>query len=590
MKTILTTLNAKYIHTSLALRWLYVANKDLFNISFKEYVIKENIRKIADDLLYSDPDIIGIGIYIWNVEKSAELISILKTLKPKLIIIAGGPEVSYEPEYFLNNMQIDFVISGEGEFVLGQLLSTIENIHSEAHSSINIESVSYRGNISKTIAKADLEMLTALPSPYMLNDSKADMYSPSPDKASTDLDLLSSDMIERDSEDRKNRLVYFETSRGCPYQCGYCLSSLEKGVRYFPMRYITDNLEYLIKNNARRIKFLDRTFNLNKNHTREIFDFLIGQHRPGLSFQFEIYADLLDDDTIDYINEKLPPHYFRFEIGIQSTYEPTNKAVNRKQDFELLAGNIRKIMEGGKIDLHLDLIAGLPFETFDRFKKSFNDVFALRAKEVQLGFLKMLRGTSLRHNAKLYGYEYNENAPYEIRYHNDITSEELKRIHAAEHTLEKYWNSGKFRQTMLALFDTKYKNRYFELFDEIGQYYEEQKLPGHGYHLEDIFLNLHNFLQSRSIDMFNELRKDYYSCFKIRPHGFWINCLEKKTRKQLLHHIANDKEFLKYHEIDRKIVEKHTAIDLLDDNEYLLTIFCNDGNRENPIFISYTIK
>ena len=558
MKTILTTLNAKYIHTSLALRWLYVANKNRFDIAFKEYVIKEDIYIIADDLLSKNPDIIGIGVYIWNVDKSAELISVLKSKKPELVIIVGGPEVSYEPEFFLKSMQIDFVISGEGEFVLGELLSAIENKLSH---NIEIESVSSPNKISRTVAKVDLEKLANLPSPYMLNE---------------------------DAVDRNNRLIYFETSRGCPYQCGYCLSSLESGVRYFPMQYILQNIKYFIENNAKQIKFLDRTFNLNKNHTKAIFDFLIEQYRPGLSFQFEIYADLLNDDIIDYLNKYLPPNYFRFEIGIQSTYEPTNQAVNRKQNFELLTNNIRKIMAGGKIDLHLDLIAGLPYETFERFKKSFNDVFSLQAKEVQLGFLKMLRGTSLRHNAKLYGYKYKENAPYEIKQNNDITPEEIKRIHAAEHALEKYWNSGKFKRTMQLLFGTKYKNRYFELFDEVGQYYEKHNLPEHGYHLEDVFLNLHNFLQSHDIDLFKYLREDYYSCFRIRPHGFWKNSMDKKMRKQLLYLIGNNKEFLKHYKINRKIIEKHTAIDHLNDNEYLLTIFCNDGSRENPLFINYT--
>ena len=561
MKTIVTTLNAKYIHTSLALRWLYVANKDRFDISFREYVIKEDILKIASDLLSCEPDVIGIGIYIWNVDKSAELISILKSLKPELIIIAGGPEVSYEPGHFLNNMQIDYVISGEGEFVLRDLLSALEK--GSDNTTINIEGVSHLNNISKTVTKADLKKLAALPSPYML---------------------------EEDAADRNNRLTYFETSRGCPYQCGYCLSSLEKGVRYFPMKYISQNLDYLIKNNARQIKFLDRTFNLNKDHTKTIFEFLINQYKPGLSFQFEIYADLLDDETIDFLNNNLPASYFRFEIGIQSTYEPANTAINRKQNFPLLTSNIRKLMAGGKVDLHLDLIAGLPHESFERFKNSFNDVFALQAKEVQLGFLKMLRGTALRHNANTYGYEYNEKAPYEIKSNSDITSIEIARIHAAEHALEKYWNSGKFKRSMEVLFKKEYKAKYFELFDEIGQYYEKHKLPEHGYHLEDVFLNLHKFLQSKNIDIFDKLRKDYYSCFRIRPHGFWENRLDKKYRKQLLHHIAGDNDLLKQYNIDRKTIEKHSVIDLLDENKYLLTIFFADDSRPNPLFIDYAIR
>lgn len=547
MKTILTTLNAKYIHTSLALRWLYVANRDKHDISIREYVIKEDPVRIAEDILASDPDIIGISVYIWNVEKSKQLVAALKERNPKLIIILGGPEVTYEPEYFLKYWAIDYIISGEGEFVLGELLSAIKH-----DKPTEIDGVSHVGHISRTVVKADLEKLSVLPSPYTLEEDKAEM---------------------------KNRLLYFETSRGCPYQCQYCLSSLEKGVRYFPQEYIFDNLGHLIGNGARQIKFLDRTFNLNKEHTKDIFNFLIKNHRSGLSIQFEIYADLLTDEMIDYLNDTLPEKYFRFEIGIQSTYEPTNAAVKRKQDFALLAGNIRKLMAGGKIDLHLDLIAGLPYETLERFIKSFNDVFELRGKEVQLGFLKMLRGTALRRDSDRYGYKYSPLAPYEIQYNNDISKEELERIHEAEHALEKYWNSGKFTRTMKVLTDTYYKGRYFELFDEIGHYYKDNKLAHHGYQLEDIFLHLHNFLVSKGIDLFEELRTDYYYNFKIRPHGFWPDKIEKKERKRLLYLIGNDKPFLSKYKLTRKIIEKQAAIDLIGKNEYQLTVFLAEGKH-----------
>lgn len=558
MKTILTTLNAKYIHTSLALRWLYVANKDRFDISFREYVIKEDVERIADELLASGPDIIGISVYIWNVDKAKRLAAALKERKPGLTIILGGPEVTYEPEYFLKDWNIDYVVGGEGEFVLGDLLTAIEN-----DQSTEIEGVSSIRNISRTVVKADLNKLASLPSPYTLEEDKTDI---------------------------KNRLVYFETSRGCPYQCQYCLSSLEKGVRYFPQEHIFGNLRYLIENGAKQIKFLDRTFNLNKEHTKAVFDFLTDNYRPNLSLQFEIYADLLTDETIDYLNSKLPTNYFRFEIGIQSTYEPTNSAVKRKQDFSLLAGNIRKLMSGGKIDLHLDLIAGLPYETLGRFIKSFNDVFDLKGKEVQLGFLKMLRGTALRRDAVKYGYIYSQQAPYEIESNNDISKDELERIHDAEHALEKYWNSGKFSRTMKILTGTYYKGRYFELFDEIGQYYNQNRLPHHGYQLEDIFFNLHNFLLSKGIDLFEELRTDYYYNFKIRPHGFWKDKMDKKERKQLLYQIGNDKPFLKEYKLNRKIIEKQTAIDPLGNSGYLLTVFNFENNRVSPLSIRYTFS
>ncbi|MFG5858392.1 B12-binding domain-containing radical SAM protein [Dysgonomonas sp. Shenzhen-Wh21] len=560
MKVLLTTLNAKYIHTSLALRWLYVANKDKFDISFKEYVIKEDVNTIVDDLLLQKPDVVGISVYIWNVEKVKLLIDLIKERSPQTIIIIGGPEVTYEPDYFIENWDVDYLISGEGEFVLGELLTAISTNREPV-----IDGISKKGSVSRIVAKADLEKLASLPSPYQL---------------------------EEDKENMKNRLLYFETSRGCPYQCQYCLSSLEKGVRYFPRHHIVENLSYFIGSNAKQIKFLDRTFNLNKEHTRFVFDFLIDHYRPGLSCQFEIYADLLTDESINYLNKNLPQNYFRFEIGIQSTYEPTNIAVRRKQNFELLAGNIQKLMNGGKIDLHLDLIAGLPYETYERFVKSFNDVFRLKAKELQLGFLKMLRGTSLRRNADKYGYKYSLLAPYEIESNNDISHEELERIHDAEHALEKYWNSGKFSRTMQVLTDTYYKDRYFELFDEIGQYYNLHNLPHHGYRLEDIFLFLHNFLLSRGIDLFTELRTDYYCNFKIRPHGFWDDKIEKRERKQLLYQIGNDKPFLQKYGLNRKIIEKQTAIDIVEnrDKEYLLTVFLQKNNSVEHLFLSYIFK
>lgn len=556
MKTILTTFNAKYIHTSLALRWLYVANKDQFDIDFVEYTIKESLNVVVDGLLKQNPQVLGIGVYIWNVEQTKELISILKERKPELIVILGGPEVTYEPEFFLKSWDIDYVISGEGEFVLGELLTAIK----EGNTDKVIVGVSTQTYTNKMTVQADLDKLALLPSPYML---------------------------ESDRDEMKNRLVYFETSRGCPYQCQYCLSSLERGVRYFPKNYILNNLKYILGSDVKQIKFLDRTFNLNKEHTLSIFDFLIENHRNNLSCQFEVYADLLKDDMIDYLNNNLPEKYFRFEVGIQSTYEPTNIAVKRKQDFPLLYANVKKLMDGGKVDLHLDLIAGLPYESLERFIKSFNDVFSLGAKEVQLGFLKMLRGTNLRKNAAIYGYEYDTQAPYEIKYNADISEEELGRIHEAEHALEKFWNSGRFSLTMRCLFEEEYKGRYFELFDEIGQYYEKYNLPHRGYQLEDLFRTLHSFLLSKGIDKLDMLKQDYYSNFSRRPQGFWEGQIDKKERKQLLYQIGQDKPFLKKHNLTRHIIEKQTSIDYISENCYLLTVFLLKNDKTHRLSIQY---
>ena len=541
MKTVLTTINAKYIHTSLALRLLYVANKERFDISFREYSLKEDVEKIANELLQTGCDVIGLGVYIWNVRQIRKLVELLKDKNSDIIIILGGPEVTFEPSFFLENWSVDYIISGEGEFVLGELLDAICE-----RRDISIKGVSFRGNISRTIIKADLGEVAALPSPYQLPE---------------------------DREEMRNRVLYVETSRGCPFQCSYCLASLEKGVRYLPEDYVFENLDYLIDNGARHIKFLDRTFNLNRQHAQMIFDFLINRYRPDMSCQFEICADLLPDKMIEELNQRLPAHFFRFEIGIQSTHEPTNEAIRRKQDFQLISSRIRKLTEGGKIDLHLDLIAGLPYESFGRFAKSFNEVFELRAKEVQLGFLKMLRGADLRFNAVHYDYKYDEEAPYEVKSHVDLSEAELNRIRRAEHALEKYWNSGRFPRTMQTLFDSHYQGKYFELFDGIGAYFHINQLPEHGYQLEDLFRHLHDFLMSQGIDLFTTLRTDYYHCFTTRPAGFWKSTLDKKTRKRLLYEIGNDKAFLNAHNLNRRMIEKRTVIDSVSTNEYLLTVF-----------------
>ena len=548
MKVHLTTLNAKYIHTSLALRWLYVVNKDHFDLTFSEYTIKESVSVIAEDIIANGYDVVGISVSIWNVAQSRELASILKEQNPNIIIIAGGPEVSYEPKFFIDNWDIDYVISGEGEFVLRELLYALQD-----GGEIDVESVSSKNRIRYRPAQADINELIKYPSPYQL---------------------------ERDNADRKNRMTYFETSRGCPYSCQYCLSSLEKGVRYFPAEYVIDNLKYLIDSDVKQIKFLDRTFNLNRKHTSVVFDFLIDNHRPNLSCQFEIYADLMNDETIDYLNTNVPKNYFRFEIGIQSTHEPTNIAVQRRQDFPLLSGNIEKIMNGDVIDLHLDLIAGLPYETFDRFRKSFNDVFRLRAKEVQLGFLKLLRGTNLRRDAKFYGYVYDEEAPYEVISGKDISKEDLDRIRDAEGALEKFWNSGRFIRTMNLLFDGEYSGRYFELFDEVGQYYKAKNLPHMGYQLEDLFRYMHQFLKQKGIEAFEQLRDDYYSNFTRRPQGFWADTMDKKQRKRMLYNIGQDRDFLRKHNLDRRTIEKMAAIDPIGEDKYLLTLFLDKERRQ----------
>ena len=310
MKTLITTLNSKFIHKSLALRLLYVACKNDHDIDFKEYTIKDDLNHIVDDLLSMDLDILCLSVYIWNVDHIQKLCHLLKERKPELKIIIGGPEVTYEIDHFLDEFEIDYIMAGEGEVALNQLLTALEN-----NEEVKLQGISMKEHRDpRLIPPVDLSYLETLESPYLL---------------------------ERDMKDMKNRILYFETSRGCPYQCQYCLSSLEKGLRFFSMDYLKQQLKAILNTDVKVIKLLDRSFNAKTEHALEILDFVFKNCHPGVQLQFEINGDVLDQRIIDFINEEAPDGLLRFEIGIQSTYEPTNKVVQRYQNFERLCDVIR---------------------------------------------------------------------------------------------------------------------------------------------------------------------------------------------------------------------------------------------------------
>lgn len=440
MKTLITTLNSKYIHKSLSLRLLYVSTKDYHDVDFVEYTIKEDLDNIVADIIARKVQIVAFSVYIWNVELIKELCIKLKDQNKNLIIILGGPEVSYEIDYFLDNYEIDYIISGEGEIAFKQLLDCLEK-----EQEIFIQGVSSKSNrdYHQTVP-VDLKYLESLDSPYLL---------------------------KRDLVDMSKRVLYFETSRGCPYQCQYCLSSLEKGLRFFSLDYLKKQLKLLMETDVKIIKLLDRSFNAKTDHALAILEFIFQHYCPGIQFQFEINGDVLDQRIIDYINKYAPEGLLRFEIGIQSTYEPTNEIVKRYQDFTRLSEVIKQLQTNHKIDFHLDLIAGLPLENLNRFAKSFDDVFSFYPKELQLGFLKLLRGTSLRKDADKYGYIYDINPPYELIASNDLSKEDIKKIHIVEDMLEKYWNSGKMPITMNKIM--KQVDSPFYFFLDLGNYYKK---------------------------------------------------------------------------------------------------------------------
>ncbi|WP_257349230.1 B12-binding domain-containing radical SAM protein [Pseudalkalibacillus decolorationis] len=565
MNIIVSTLNAKYIHTSLALRYLKAYCEPDFNIHMMEYTIKDPIMNIVSDLYSRNPDVIGFSCYIWNIEETIPLIEMLKKIRPEIKIVLGGPEVSYDVSHWLERLQnVDYFVVGEGEETFKDLLEMIR----DSGEPDSVAGIAYlkEGKPHRTAPRPKLD-LKSVPSPFRFDE---------------DLSQLS------------KRVTYIETSRGCPYSCAFCLSSIEVGVRYFDIEMMKEEIRFLMTNGAKTIKFVDRTFNIRRDYALEMFEFLIKEHRPGTVFQFEITADIMRPEVIDYLNEHAPKGLFRFEIGVQSTNDTTNELVERRQNFEKLTRTVTTVRDGGKIVQHLDLIAGLPEENYDSFRKTFNDVFAFRIEEVQLGFLKMLRGTGLRIRAKEYDYIYMEKAPYEILGNNILAFDDIIKIKRVEDVLEKYWNDHRMDVTIDYLITTVYGSA-FDFFQRFGDYWERQGWSRIGHQLEDLFLRLRSFLKEEKVERFEMIeglmKYDYFIRQKHKPRKpWWDYKLDKKQQssyfKFLSEHSAIVSEQFAGLSLYEKELHKHVMIEQLPFN---LERFLEDGKmiEEAVLMILY---
>ncbi|NWQ41354.1 B12-binding domain-containing radical SAM protein [Bacillus sp. EB106-08-02-XG196] len=550
MNVICCTLNAKYIHTNLAIRCLKAFAAPEFNIQLKEYTIKDPVMNIVSDLYQQKPTIIGFSCYIWNIEETIKVVNMIKKIDPSIKIVFGGPEVSYDTVEWMEKLpSVDFIVMGEGEHSFKQLLSELNGEGSYK----NVHGIAYRENgkvkVTPQMNKLDLK---ELPSPYRFPEDKAHLG---------------------------KRVTYIETSRGCPFSCQFCLSSIEVGVRYFDREKIKEDIRYLMANGAKTIKFVDRTFNISRSYAMEMFRFLIDEHLPGTVFQFEITADIMRPEVIEFLNNEAPKGLFRFEIGVQSTNDYTNELVMRKQNFAKLTRTVTMVKDGGKIDQHLDLIAGLPEEDYASFRKTFNDVFELRPEELQLGFLKMLRGTGLRLRAAEHEYVYMDHSPYEILGNNVLPFDDILRIKQVEDVLEKYWNDHRMNHTIEYLVTNVFPSP-FDFFQEFGTYWDEQGWSRIGHQLEDLFQRLFSFLQYRKLsdlDIIEGLMKyDYLINHKYKPRKpWWEQSFNKQTRTEIYKQIVDTPSLLGQIyvelELDEKDLYKHTMIEELSFNldEYL---------------------
>lgn len=540
MNIIISTLNAKYIHTSLSIRYLKAYAEPEFDVTLAEYTIKDPAMNIVTDLYSKKPDIVGFSCYIWNIEETIKVIKMLKKINPELLIVLGGPEVTYDVKEWLERIpEVDFLVIGEGEETFKQLLTAIR----DGQSTEEISGVALRKDdkiiINPQRNKLDLK---ELPSPFRFEE---------------DLPHLS------------KRVTYIETSRGCPFNCQFCLSSIEVGVRYFDREKIKEDIRFLMENGAKTIKFVDRTFNISRSYAMEMFQFLIDEHKPGTVFQFEITADIMRPEVIEFLNKNAPAGLFRFEIGVQSTNDATNELVQRRQNFSKLERTVRLVKEGGKIDQHLDLIAGLPEEDYNSFRKTFNDVFEMRPEELQLGFLKMLRGTGVRIRAAEHDYIYMDHSPYEILGNNVLSFDDITRIKQVEDVLEKYWNDHRMNQTIEYLVTKRFETP-FDFFQEFGTFWDQQGWSRIGHQLEDLFKRLLEFLQSGKRDSIDTIvgimKYDYLRNQKYKPRKpWWDDLVDKQERAAFYSDIVEnpqslgeDYEKLQLHEKD---LYKHTVVE-----------------------------
>ncbi|MEH7549423.1 B12-binding domain-containing radical SAM protein [Neobacillus vireti] len=552
MNVICSTLNAKFIHTNLAIRYLKAYAAPEFTIKLKEYTIKDPVLNIVSDLYQAKPHVIGFSCYIWNIEETLKVVNMLKKVDPSILIVLGGPEVTYDTaEWMEKHPDVDFIVIGEGEQTFKQLLHEI----AAAKEYRNVSGIAFRESgvvkITPQMNKLDLK---ELPSPYRFPEDIADLG---------------------------KRVTYIETSRGCPFSCQFCLSSIEVGVRYFDREKIKADIHYLMENGAKTIKFVDRTFNISRSYALEMFRFLIDEHLPGTVFQFEITADIMRPEVIEFLNQEAPKGLFRFEIGVQSTNDYTNELVRRKQNFAKLTRTVTMVKEGGKIDQHLDLIAGLPEEDYSSFRKTFNDVFEMRPEELQLGFLKMLRGTGVRLRADEHKYVYMDHSPYEILSNNVLSFDDIVRIKQVEDVLEKYWNDHRMDYTVEYLVSNVFPSP-FDFFQEFGSYWDDKGWSRIGHQLEDLFRRLYSFLEERSVDnlevIAGVMKYDYLRNHKYKPRKpWWDASLDKGERsllyKQILNHptmLGNEFSQL---QLDEKDLYKHTMLEGLtfDLGEYLTT-------------------
>ena len=442
MKILLAACNAKYIHSNLAVYDLQAyAAEYADHIVLKEYTINQQKDDIMRDIYLEHPDVVCVSCYIWNLSFVKELMADLTKILPDADFWAGGPEVSYDAEKFLTeNPEFKGVMVGEGEETFRELAGYY--VEKNPQDLKDMTGICYKDG-EKIIHNGWRQIM----------------------------DLSSIPFIYKDLSDFKNRIIYYESSRGCPFSCSYCLSSIDKKLRFRDTEMVKKELQFFIDNKVPQVKFVDRTFNCKHDHAMTIWKY-INEHDNGVTnFHFEISADLLREEELQEMST-MRPGLIQLEIGVQSTNPDTIKAIHRTMDFEKLKGIVDRIHSFGNIHQHLDLIAGLPYEDYDSFRHSFNDVYALKPQQLQLGFLKVLKGSHMMEMCQEYGIVYKTREPYEVLSTKWLDYDHVLKLKTVENMVEVYYNSGQFQNTLEYL--EGFFPDAFSIYERLGNFYMEK--------------------------------------------------------------------------------------------------------------------
>ena len=565
MKFLLTAINAKFIHSNPAIYSLRacVGEKLQPYVELAEFTINESLESILEGIWKHQPDAIGFSCYIWNWKLIREILAELPKLLPNTEIWLGGPEVTYDGPGLLKEFpQVTGIMVGEGEVTFRELL---EQYLWEAEGT------------QKQFGKRTEERFGQITGLCLASGYTAP-------RELTDLTTLP--FLYENMEPFTNRIIYYETSRGCPYRCSYCLSSIDKKVRLRDISVVKRELQFFLDQKVKQVKFIDRTFNCDHRHAMEIWQY-IHEHDNGVTnFHFEISADILREEEIALLNQ-FRPGLAQLEIGVQSTNPETIRAIKRIMDVDKLEKIVAAIHQGHNIHQHLDLIAGLPYEDYESFGRSFDRVYGMQPEQLQLGFLKVLKGSDMHENAQEYGIRYLEQPPYEVLYTNWISYGEIRRLKRIEEMVELYYNSGQFTHTLPVL--EKAFSGPFAMYEALADYYQEQgyftNSPARAYRYQ-ILLEFAALKDPENREIYRELLVyDMYlrENLKSRP-GFAADITEEEKQEIRRFYQTEEQEHRylpAYREYDWKQLSRMTHLEPFRYPEPHYVLF--DYQERNPL-------